>query len=111
MLTALYPQKWLPYRYLWPFLRSWWDSEAALQDASAASTEIKAMRALIVTAEKDEIVPPDHADRLFSVCCELGIDVHRQSVPGALHTEAMAKQQGRNAVVEFVKSIAERPPN
>lgn len=36
MLTALYPQTFLPYRYLWPFLRSTWDSEAAIQDIASA---------------------------------------------------------------------------
>ena len=29
MLTSLYPQRWLPYRYLVPFLWNWWDSKAA----------------------------------------------------------------------------------
>ncbi|GKZ33782.1 hypothetical protein AbraIFM66950_003819 [Aspergillus brasiliensis] len=31
MLISLYPQKWLPYRYLWPFLRSHWDSILAME--------------------------------------------------------------------------------
>lgn len=31
MLDAIYPNKWVPYKYLWPFLRNWWDSEAALR--------------------------------------------------------------------------------
>lgn len=32
MLAAMYPQRWLPYRYLWPFLRSPWDNRAALRE-------------------------------------------------------------------------------
>ncbi|RAK78984.1 alpha/beta-hydrolase [Aspergillus fijiensis CBS 313.89] len=31
MLISLYPQKWLPYRYLWPFLWNHWDSVLALR--------------------------------------------------------------------------------
>lgn len=31
MLGAIYPQKWMPYRYLWPFLRNHWDTVAALR--------------------------------------------------------------------------------
>ena len=31
MLSALYPQPFLPYKYLWPFLSSTWDSIAAMK--------------------------------------------------------------------------------
>ncbi|KAL1957339.1 hypothetical protein VTO42DRAFT_6128 [Malbranchea cinnamomea] len=37
MLLAMYPQRWLPYRYLWPFLRNWWDSEDAVRRIGRAS--------------------------------------------------------------------------
>ncbi|PYI27681.1 alpha/beta-hydrolase [Aspergillus indologenus CBS 114.80] len=35
MLISLYPQKWLPYRYLWPFLWNHWDSVLALRRMAA----------------------------------------------------------------------------
>jgi hypothetical protein len=34
MLVTIYPQKWLPYRYLWPFLWDHLDSWRALTDIS-----------------------------------------------------------------------------
>ncbi|KAF2093378.1 alpha/beta-hydrolase [Rhizodiscina lignyota] len=107
MLTALYPQKWLPYRYLWPFLRSWWDTEAALREIISVSPSARAIPVMLVIAAKDEIVPSIQAEQLFSLCKNLGMNVLRESVPGALHTEAMAKQQGRKIVLDFIRRATE----
>ncbi|ODH13690.1 hypothetical protein ACO22_07001 [Paracoccidioides brasiliensis] len=101
MLEALYPQKWLPYRYLWPFLRSWWDSEVALK-AVAKTKPGRDLPFLIISAAKDEIVPSEQADMLEQLALELGLDVSRQIVSGALHTEATIKSEGQEAIVRFL---------
>ena len=117
MLTALYPQKWLPYRYLGPFLRNHWDSEAGLRGmrsslpfSSAISLQDalgKMMpKVLILQAGKDELVPAQQGIELESLCRELDIDVRRLVVGGALHSEVMAKATGRKAVADFLESIA-----
>lgn len=101
MLETLYPQKWLPYRYLWPFLRNHLDTVKALRlfdQSKRASTKV-----LILDAGKDELVPRSHSDELEKTCDELGFDVKRQTVGGALHTEVMARQEGRFIVVETVQ--------
>ncbi|TPX24655.1 hypothetical protein DIZ76_010087 [Coccidioides immitis] len=117
MLVALYPQRWLPYRYLWPFLRNWWDSEAALKRTGVALQEAgrelergseRKMRVLIVSAANDELVPGQQSDRLEEICGESGLDVQRQRVAGALHTDATVRAEGRNAVVRFLKEVGER---
>ncbi|KMU79386.1 hypothetical protein CISG_07790 [Coccidioides immitis RMSCC 3703] len=114
MLVALYPQRWLPYRYLWPFLRNWWDSEAALKRTGVALQEAgrelergseRKMRVLIVSAANDELVPGQQSDRLEEICGESGLDVQRQRVAGALHTDATVRAEGRNAVVRFLKEL------
>ena len=101
MLTALYPQRWLPYRYLWPFLWNWWDSEAALREIA---NSVARPSVLIVQAEKDEIVPDEQTDQLERVCREVGIDVTRKSVRGAYHTEVLAKGQGRMVIENFLRA-------
>ncbi|KAK2803899.1 hypothetical protein FQN51_002784 [Onygenales sp. PD_10] len=106
MLAALYPQKWLPYRYLWPFLRSWWDSEGALR-AVAQSKPGKDLPILIISAAKDEIVPEEQADYLEKLTRGLGFDVRRKDVSGSLHTEATIRAEGREAVVTFLRSAGE----
>ncbi|KAG6846648.1 hypothetical protein H0H93_012662, partial [Arthromyces matolae] len=39
MIEALYPQKWLPYRYLKPFVWDRWDALGALKESSDEGTE------------------------------------------------------------------------
>jgi len=102
MLVALYPQKFLPYRYLAPFLLSTWDSKSALEEIGKADTRL---RVLIVEAGDDEIVPSGQGAILEGVCKEQGMDVDRASVPGALHTEVMTKARGRSHIVRFLGSF------
>lgn len=115
MLTALYPQRWLPYRYLWPFLTNHWDSEeglrmlAASKDLMGSSTTPysaadRSPRILILQAGKDELVPATHGIRLEEICRKLGLDVKRSVVAGALHTEVIQKATGKKAVVDFLNN-------
>ncbi|KAF7512600.1 hypothetical protein GJ744_000861 [Endocarpon pusillum] len=136
MLTTLYPQKYLPYRYLWPFLRSTWDSGLAVKKIAVVATAAAAAAAshpkpnpssrngpsaivvtppivrkvLILQAGKDEIVPAEQSEALERICRENlpgAIEVERLIVAGALHTEVMAKPQGRGAVVRHLRAAAE----
>ncbi|KAL8688006.1 MAG: hypothetical protein Q9224_004996 [Gallowayella concinna] len=100
MLTAIYPQKWLPYRYLGPFLRNHWDSRAALQKIAASS--IRTPKLLILQAANDELVPSSQSVELEETCRGLKIDVERIVISGALHTDVAARSQGRRAIVDFL---------
>ena len=115
MLAALYPQRWLPYRYLWPFLRNHWDSEEGLRMLAASkdlmgtsttpySAADRSPRILILQAGKDELVPATHGTRLEETCRRLGLDVKRSVVAGALHTEVTQKAMGKKAVVDFLNN-------
>ncbi|KAL8733004.1 MAG: hypothetical protein Q9166_002402 [cf. Caloplaca sp. 2 TL-2023] len=101
MLTTIYPQKWLPYRYLGPFLRNHWDSKAALQRIGGSS--ISRPKVLILQAANDELVPGSQSEGLEQICRDLELDVYRHVISGALHTDAAAKAQGRKSIVEFLK--------
>jgi len=101
MLLALYPEKWLPYRYLSRFLRSHWDSEVALRRIA----EIKACRrpqVLLIAATRDEIVPSEEAEKLQKVCEEASLGFKRVNVIGALHNEATTRREGQEAIAKFV---------
>lgn len=102
MLLGLYPQKWLPYRYLWPFLRNWWDNEVALNYIGSKSSPPKV---LIVTASKDEVVPAEHGPQIEEICRRNNFNVRLVSVPSALHHEASLRAEGRNAIAAFIRSI------
>lgn len=101
VLLAFYPQKWLPYRYLTPFLRSHWDSEEALRRIAHAAGDRKPTT-LILEAGKDEVVPHGQAERIEELCKSLGLDVERKTIAGALHTELMAKADGRRETARFL---------
>ncbi len=109
MLVALYPQKFLPYRYLHPFLRSSWDSGGTLRRVAAVGN-ISPPRVLILEAGDDEIVPAGQAEILEQMCSDGGIACERKVVKGALHTELMARHEGRSLVASFLKTIAQRKP-
>lgn len=118
MLLALYPQKWLPYRYLGVFLRSHWDSETALRRLAASEIGIgkrpddaeksPSPQVLILEAGKDEVVPAGEAAKLEDVCRDVGLEVQRSEVGAALHNEATSKREGRETVARWVGELERR---
>jgi uncharacterized protein len=70
MLRTLYPQKWLPYHYLSPFLRSSWN----IKDYISQITTKKDMpRIMIVQTENDEIVGKWMAPEIQNLATEKGV--------------------------------------
>ena len=106
MLETLYPQKWLPYRYLWPFLRNHLDSEKAVK-LMRKSFGVQAPRVLILQAGKDELVPTSHGRLLEEQCLEIGLQAERKIVSGALHTEVLVRQEGVYYVVGAIEGACE----
>lgn len=102
MLAAIYPQPWLPYRYLWPFLRSRWDSRRALGDMVDQRTRPEV---LILQAGNDELVPATHAEELETLSKNSRMDVRRLVINGALHHEVMFKPHGKAAVIDFLRNF------
>lgn len=105
MLVGLYPQRWLPYRYLWPFLRSWWDNERALQ---VISKQEMLPKLLILDAETDEVVPREHGEQLAQLASALGFDVRQKSVKGVLHHEVMLKGSGKADLAMFLQDVVRK---
>lgn len=108
MLRVLYPQKWLPYRYLTPFLWNHWDSRMAL--GRVAMQEPAKMgkagpRILIAQAGDDEIVPAHCGQDLEDASQQLGLQAERIIVNGALHHEVAGKAKGKSAIVQFIKGL------
>lgn len=116
MLATLYPQRFLPYRYLWPFLRSTWDSGVAVGKIAIAARRPKGSlrdgvpkKILILQAGKDEIVPAEQSEALERVCrhnlAGVRVEVERVVVGGALHTEVMTKPAGRGVIVRHLSAV------
>lgn len=104
MLKVLYPEKWLPYRYLSRFLRSHWDSTLALQQISKAEEE-RRPQIMLIAATRDEVVPAEEAEKLQKVCEETSVGFERVNVIGALHNEATTRREGQEAIARFVAQV------
>ena len=109
MLTALYPQKWLPYRYLGSFLWNHWDSVEALREVKSASCP----NVLLLQAGKDEIVPSSHMGEIAAVAKSQGMNVKGVTVRDALHNNVVTSYQGKMAIADFIKECSNsiRKPN
>ena len=116
MLTSHYPERWLPYRHLWPFLRSRWDNIEALKRLSAATRapwerDDRRLPILVMQAGKDEVVPDGQAGEIETAARSQGLDVRSFRVGSALHNGIMATGDGRGALAAFVKECTiPRPP-
>lgn len=103
MLEVLYPQKWLPYKHLWPFLRNQLDSWKNL-GIMAGRYPFAPSRPhiLFLEAAKDELVPAKISQELHDRAIELGFPNERKAVNGAFHNDTMFRAEGRKAVAEFL---------
>ncbi|KAK0734967.1 hypothetical protein B0T26DRAFT_634282 [Lasiosphaeria miniovina] len=110
MLETLYPQKWLPYKHLWPFLRSQLDSWANLGLIAEASKRKggTAPGIFILEAERDELVPKVQSEQLYRRCVDLGLPVEKGVAPVAYHSEAIARGQGKKIAAQAILQLAKR---
>ncbi|KAI1490724.1 Alpha/Beta hydrolase protein [Biscogniauxia mediterranea] len=103
MLEVLYPQKWLPYRHLWPFLRNHLDSWQNLELISKKYKPKGNLPAVfILHADRDELVPAELTDKLYDRCLEVQLPVTRKAVSGAFHNDTMFRAEGRKSVSDFL---------
>ena len=120
MLRVLYPQRWLPYRYLGPFVRDRWDARAAALHLYPCGL---AQNAMVLVSEWDEIVPPAMGREIFSALQAsgdtpegeegvIGMREREQKVmsrfmvvEGALHEDAWRYRDWRRAVKEYLEDL------
>ncbi|KAK3337413.1 Alpha/Beta hydrolase protein [Cercophora scortea] len=107
MLETLYPQKWLPYRYLWPFLRNHLDSWENLGLIASTPGEKKPF-VYIMEAKRDELVPREHTEKLFQRCLDLDLPAEKETVPFAYHTELIARGDGKRMVSQALVRLIRR---
>lgn len=102
MLEVLYPQKWLPYRHLWPFLRTHLDSWKNLGTISEKFGSKKPPEIFILEAAKDELVPQELSQKLYDRCLDIHLPVSKKAVGGAFHNDTIFRGEGRRAISEFL---------
>lgn len=108
MLAAVYPDKWIPYRHLWPFLRNHLDNRGnmgVLAEQSRAGGVVPP-KIFILEAGRDELVPPSHSEGIFQRCEEVGLPIEKAVVPAAYHNEAILRAEGKRAVTRAIETHA-----
>ncbi|TGZ83777.1 hypothetical protein EX30DRAFT_393333 [Ascodesmis nigricans] len=108
-LTSLYPQRWLPYRYLGPFVQRGGWNVMALSNRQWRLDCGKGGGVLVLEAGNDEVLGDGMGEMVEGVMRErlgeMGMreKVERVVVKGAGHSEAAEKGRGR--VVEWVSRV------
>ncbi|TEA12049.1 Monoacylglycerol lipase ABHD12 [Colletotrichum sidae] len=110
MLSEMYPQKWVPYRHLWPFLRNHLDSLANISVIARhhADGGREKPKVTIVEAGKDELVPADHGEKLIRRCEDVGLEAEKKTVRSAFHNSAVILLEGRKAVADAIEQVRAR---
>ena len=116
MVRALYPDKWVPYRYLTPFVFDKWDALNAMENARASSVLFRIAKSMLVlTSEKDEIVPPEMGEKLYRSALKIprvesqdagGFEPAKLMViRGALHENAWNTRQWQIEIRDYINKI------
>lgn len=100
MVSALYPQRWLPYHYLGPFVLDRWDAIGALKRGGA----LEGVPSLWIRSGSDEIIPVGGVEQLWEAAGEKEDGVERRwvDVKGALHDTALLERSWRDEVQGFL---------
>jgi len=119
MVQALYPQRWLPYRYLAPLAFDKWDAVAAMRSVKDRPSSLLARLSkdmLVLLSEKDEVVPPTMGMGLYgeglsatgsrTERATAGDSTRRQIViRGALHENAWTERQWSTEMRRYLESV------
>lgn len=121
MVRELYPSRWLPYYHLGPLAVDKWDAVAALKAAGdreheAHSSVLSRLRhdMLVLSSEKDEIVPPSMGEIIVNAAGEAVGDgamgdaewkTRRMVVQTALHENAYLFPKWSREIVTYIRSV------
>ncbi|OSX59708.1 hypothetical protein POSPLADRAFT_1066890 [Postia placenta MAD-698-R-SB12] len=116
MVRALYPQRWMPYRYLAPMAFDKWDAVAAMRSTKDRLDALLARLSanmLMLLSEKDEVVPMSMGAELYDASetdqkgsRDDGLSVKRRVViRGALHENAWTERQWRDEMLGYLCSV------
>ncbi|KZT67298.1 alpha/beta-hydrolase [Daedalea quercina L-15889] len=119
MVQALYPQRWLPYRYLAPLAFDKWDAMGAVRGMRPESLLARISKdTVVLLSEKDEVVPTSMGMRLYAAIQERLLAEWRDTtstdglrrqvvIRGALHERAWLERRWVLEVEAYLNAISE----
>ncbi|TDL22415.1 alpha/beta-hydrolase [Rickenella mellea] len=123
MVQALYPQRWLPYRYLGPFVWDKWDALAAMKEVQQEQRRRTVLarvapHVLVLLSEHDEIVPREMGQALHAASKSdgqggvAGVGESRPVViQDALHDNAWMQRQWVTEMRAYLEKVVFRSGN
>lgn len=103
MVTAMYPQRWLPYHYLTPFVWDKWDAVQAMKSMRPHSLLQRLSHGMLVLlSEKDEVVPISMGTELFDIVQGGGMR-RKVIIKSALHDNAWQRRQWSVEVIKYIE--------
>jgi len=119
MVQALYPQRWLPYRYLAPLAFDKWDAVATIREMRPRSLLARVSRdALVLLSEKDEVVPTSMGMEVCEAMQEKQVAEKNAStargscrqvvIRNALHERAWVERQWVSEMGVYLNRISQR---
>lgn len=112
MVSALYPQRWLPYHYLGGLAWDRWEAIEALGRVARhrnASLAGQTVPALFLSTSQDELVPPEMVRAAYEAATGGGnsaLDTRFVPIPDALHDFAFRKQIWANELVHLLREVS-----
>jgi len=108
MVKALYPQRWLPYHYLTPFVRDKWDAVRAASNMPQDSLLRRLSKdMLVLLSEKDEVVPNWMGRSILDATRSEGWS--SVVIRDALHENAWEQGQWAKEIAQYVDNVCHRP--
>lgn len=109
MVRALYPEKWVPYRYLAPLAWDKWDTILAMRESRTNGSVLGRVSKdmMVMISEKDEVVPGQMGRKLWDQRgVEDGVGIGRLvNINGALHEDAWQKKQWATEMRRYLDAL------
>ncbi|KAG5339232.1 hypothetical protein C0989_005082 [Termitomyces sp. Mn162] len=117
MIKALYPQKWLPYRYLTPFVWDRWDALGAVEKLDGETSLLRRLcgRMLVLTSERDEVVPKEMGAAIVRAVSDKSrgnregesLRTRLVVIRGALHEDGWTRKGWEDVVGVYLRGIVD----
>jgi uncharacterized protein len=112
MVRTLYPQKWVPYRYLAPFAWDKWNAVLAMRESQMNGSVLGRVSkdTMVIVSEKDEVVPGEMGKMIMD---QRGVGKHPGigrlvNISGALHEDAWQKRQWASEMRSYLDVLRTR---
>jgi fermentation-respiration switch protein FrsA (DUF1100 family) len=104
MVRTLYPQRFLPYYHLTPFVLDNWDVLGSL-DKSTGGTALARVPKLFISSERDEMVPCEMVEKVFQRATDLCGPTEWLTIKDSLHDFAYKKDSWNRGITKFVDGL------